>query len=131
MEGIKNKVAIVTGGTRGIGLGIAKALVSEGARVLAVYRADKTAARAAETDLAALAKAHSGEIVIQQGDVSKLDDCGNIAAAAVNRWGGVDMLINNAGVFDFAYLDVVACARRVRPVSSIHCWILISKVPFI
>ena len=101
MKRFEGKVAIVTGGTRGIGLGVTKAFLEEGASVLAAYQSDEKAARAA---IEALADTN-GELRIYQADISDKSSTEQMAAEAVDRWGRVDALVNNAGVFDFGYLD--------------------------
>jgi 3-oxoacyl-[acyl-carrier protein] reductase len=104
MKGIQEKVAIITGGTRGIGLGIAKRFAESGARVAAVYRSDEQAAGQASDVLKSAAGADE-RFYVTRRDVSKVSDCAAVAAAVAERWGGIDFLVNNAGVFDFSYLD--------------------------
>ncbi len=91
---LKNKVAIVTGGTRGIGLGIAQSLLLEGARVFICGR-EEARLKAALQALSASAEGSVDGIV---ADVSLYQDCRKLVAAAVERFGGLDILINNAGV---------------------------------
>jgi NAD(P)-dependent dehydrogenase (short-subunit alcohol dehydrogenase family) len=90
----ENKVAIITGGGTGIGRAVAEALVREGAKVvLNGRRADVLEATARAIDL-------SGNFVATQaGDISQPKTAEAIVAAAQQRFGGVDILINNAGVF--------------------------------
>jgi NAD(P)-dependent dehydrogenase (short-subunit alcohol dehydrogenase family) len=90
----ENKVAIITGGGTGIGRAVAEALVREGAKVvLNGRRADVLEATARAID-------PSGNFVATQaGDISQPKTAETIVAAAQQRFGGVDILINNAGVF--------------------------------
>jgi 3-oxoacyl-[acyl-carrier protein] reductase len=91
---LKNKVAIVTGGTRGIGYGIAQALLLEGASVFICGREEARL----KTALQALSASHQGAVDGIAADVSRYQDCRKLVAAAVERFGGLDVLINNAGV---------------------------------
>lgn len=84
-----NKVAIVTGGTRGIGLAITKALIAEGHKVAALYHGNDEAAQkcAAETG----AK-------VYKADVADFTACQNVVAQIESEMGPVDILVNNAGI---------------------------------
>ena len=101
MNGIREKVAIVTGGTRGIGSGISKALAAEKAKVLAVYRSNEDAAKKAKQELENL----NTECAILKANVGANGEPDRIIDFALKRWGTVDFLINNAGIFDFRFLD--------------------------
>jgi NAD(P)-dependent dehydrogenase (short-subunit alcohol dehydrogenase family) len=97
-ERLKDKVAIVTGaGSRGPGLGNGKAAATlfarEGARVLCV---DHLKERAGET--AASIRAEGGAAEPFAADVTRAADCKAMVAAAVSRWGGLDILHNNVGI---------------------------------
>jgi NAD(P)-dependent dehydrogenase (short-subunit alcohol dehydrogenase family) len=96
---IKGKTAIVTGGTKGIGLAIAEALVREGAKVVICGR-DSVALAEAVKDLSA-----DGEVSGKRCDVSKWEDVESLFAFAAETYGGVDILVNNAGVGHFAPVD--------------------------
>ena len=93
---LENKVAIVTGGARGIGRAIAERYALEGARVVI---ADSNAAAAVET-----AAAFSGNAVGIELDVTRQDSIDAMVARVCRDLGGVDVLVNNAGVFDMAPL---------------------------
>jgi 3-oxoacyl-[acyl-carrier protein] reductase len=94
-QDLTGRVAIVTGGGRGMGRAMTLALARAGARVVA------TAAReTAEVERVALdANAECGEerVVALQADVGAPADCERVAAAAMSRWGRLDILVNNAG----------------------------------
>jgi 3-oxoacyl-[acyl-carrier protein] reductase len=85
---------VVTGATRGIGKGIARVFADNGARVLIVGR-DKDAADAAVADLTA----GGAEVSYLLADISVREGCQLVAATAVERLGGVDVLCANAGIF--------------------------------
>jgi len=94
MQKLAGKVAIVTGGSRGIGLAIARALVGDGANVAITGRNDThlSAARPG------IESAGPGAVETFRADVRRYDDMTRIADATVARFGGLDILINNAGV---------------------------------
>jgi 3-oxoacyl-[acyl-carrier protein] reductase len=85
----------VTGGSKGIGKGIARVFVRAGANVLLAARDEGGLASAA----ADLGKEGDGRIETVAADVSKVADCRRIAQTAVERFGGIDVLCANAGVF--------------------------------
>jgi D-sorbitol dehydrogenase (acceptor) len=89
---LKDKVAIVTGGARGIGAAIVERYVAEGARVAI---ADVNLAAAQET-----AARHGEHAFAVSIDVTKLASIEAAVEGVVSRWGGADILVNNAGVFD-------------------------------
>jgi len=91
---IAGRAVVVTGATRGIGKGIAKVFAGAGARVLIVGR-DAEAAKAAVTELSA----GGAEVSHVLADVSRREDCERIAATAMERFGGIDVLCANAGIF--------------------------------
>jgi 3-oxoacyl-[acyl-carrier protein] reductase len=97
----EKQVAIVTGGTRGIGLGITKALARAGMRVLAVYRSREDEAR----KTAAECKKEGLEVEIFQADMGYKDQAEKAAQKAGALWGRIDVLVNNAGVFEFRFLE--------------------------
>ena len=94
MTELKNKVAIVTGGSRGIGAEIALELAKQGVKIVINYnsqkeQADKVVAQITE---------HGGEAYAVQADVSNNQDATKLVTEAVNKFGGVDILVNNAGI---------------------------------
>jgi 3-oxoacyl-[acyl-carrier protein] reductase len=95
---IAGRAVVVTGGSRGIGKGIAGVFARNGARVLITGR-DSDAARAAAEELGARASGAGGEVSFVQADVSDREDCRRMAAIAVERLGGIDVLCANAGIF--------------------------------
>jgi 3-oxoacyl-[acyl-carrier protein] reductase len=92
---------VVTGGSRGIGKGIASVFARNGARVLITGR-DSDAARAAAEELNARSSAAdgpTGEVSFVQADAASREDCRRMAAIAAERLGGIDVLCANAGIF--------------------------------
>jgi 3-oxoacyl-[acyl-carrier protein] reductase len=92
---LRGRAVIVTGGSKGIGKGIARAFVREGAHVLVAAR-DEEALRAAAEELGAGAE---GRVETTVADVSRVEDCRRLAATAVDLFGGIDVLCANAGIF--------------------------------
>jgi glucose 1-dehydrogenase len=91
---LANKVAIVTGGNSGIGKAIVLELARQGASVVIDYVSHPEATEALEAQIAAL----GADVIGIQADVSKLDDLERLVAAAVEKFGHVDVMVNNAGV---------------------------------
>jgi NAD(P)-dependent dehydrogenase (short-subunit alcohol dehydrogenase family) len=97
---LNDKVAIVTGASRGIGRGIALALSHEGARVVVNYNAQADTGKysgAIDRVLAAIAES-GGEAMAYQADVSRKNEVDAMMQAAVERFGRIDILVNNAGI---------------------------------
>src|SRR5580693_2296833 len=107
---IAGRAVVVTGGTRGIGKGIASVFARNGARVLITGR-DSDVARAAAEELDPLAE-RPGEVTFIQADVSDREDCRRVAANASGRLGGVDVLCANAGVFPDSLLTDITEEQR-------------------
>ncbi len=92
---IAGRSVIVTGGTKGIGKGIAKVFVRAGANVLITGRNEKDAVSAAQE----LSSLGAGSVTYFLGDVTDRDSSAAMAATAVKRNGGIDVLCANAGIF--------------------------------
>ncbi len=87
------KVAIVTGGTRGIGAAITAHLAKNGATVAAGYSRDTQAAEKVRSDLGSGVK-----ISLHQGRVDKPEDCNRVVKEVLDQHGRIDFLVNNAGI---------------------------------
>ncbi|MDR5835463.1 glucose 1-dehydrogenase [Caballeronia sp. LZ034LL] len=103
MSKLAGKVAVVTGASKGIGAGIAKALAAEGAAVVVNYASSKEGADA----VVAAITAANGRAVAVGGDVSKAADAQGIVNAAIETFGRLDILVNNSGVYEFAALEEI------------------------
>jgi 3-oxoacyl-[acyl-carrier protein] reductase len=88
-----DKVAVVTGSSRGIGRTIALRLAAEGARVVVNYRGNEAAAH----DVVEQIKAHGGQAIAVQADVSQVTEAETLIEAAKKAFGRVDILVKNAG----------------------------------
>lgn len=94
MNRLKDKTAIVTGGSRGIGEAIANRLAEEGARVAVCSSRSLDSAQA----VAETIENRGGSALALQADVSNATDVGGLFKNVLDRWGGVDILVNNAGI---------------------------------
>lgn len=90
---LEGQVALVTGGSRGIGKGIVEAFVKEGAKVAFVYNSSKDAADAIVSELSA-----SGEVIAIQADVKSKEAAQKAVDEVLEKWERIDILVNNAGV---------------------------------
>lgn len=93
-ESLDGKTAIVTGSSSGIGMGIAEAFADAGASVVTNSRSQERAESTAEAIEAA-----GGTAVAVEGDVSDRDDAQRLVEAAVEEFGSVDVMVNNAGIY--------------------------------
>lgn len=89
---VKNRVAVVTGASKGIGRAIAEKLAREGYRVVIGFDTDIEGARKTRGIIG------KGNAIIVRADVSKTDDCKKLIDAALEKFGCVDILVNNAGI---------------------------------
>lgn len=103
MSKLTNKVAVVTGASKGIGAGIAKSLAAEGAAVVVNYSSSKEGAEKVVAEIAA----NGGRAIAVQGDVSKQADITRLFAETRKAFGRLDVLVNNAGVYEFGALESV------------------------
>ena len=94
MQSLRGQVAIVTGGSRGIGLAISRALVAEGVQVSATGRSEAHLASAR----ASIESAGPGAVETLRADVRRAEDVQHAIEATVARFGGLDIVINNAGI---------------------------------
>ena len=91
---LQNKIALVTGGTRGIGKAIVVALAEAGANVAFTYRSSKESADAIAADLQAKGKRAVG----YQSDASDFNQANEIVQKVIQEFGRIDILVNNAGI---------------------------------
>lgn len=110
---LRGKTAVVTGGAMGIGYGIVKRLHEAGANVVIADINAEALKKAAATF------GDDDRIAVATGDVSKREDADAFVEAAVERFGGLDIFVNNAGIYPFgAFLDVdLETARRTIEVN--------------
>jgi 3-oxoacyl-[acyl-carrier protein] reductase len=94
IQRLKDQVALVTGGSRGIGRAIALALATEGAKVAVNYASSSTAADQVVAEITAA----GGDAIAVQADVSDGDQVENLVKTITEKWGKIDILVNNAGI---------------------------------
>jgi 3-oxoacyl-[acyl-carrier protein] reductase len=103
MGTLKDKVAVVTGASKGIGAAIAKRFAAEGAKVVVNYASSRSGAEKVVNEI----EAAGGKAVAVQGDVAKVKDVERLFAETQKAFGPVDVLVNNAGVYEFRPLEQV------------------------
>ncbi|MCC7126203.1 MAG: SDR family NAD(P)-dependent oxidoreductase [Acidobacteria bacterium] len=109
----RNRIVLVTGGSRGLGLVMARTLTAKGARVILLARDAAELARAAET--------MTPEPLTVVADVTQVDDCARAIREVVAQVGTIDVLINNAGQILSAPLSYTSIAD-LRALMDVHFW---------
>jgi 3-oxoacyl-[acyl-carrier protein] reductase len=100
---LSGKVAVVTGGSKGIGAAIAKSLAIAGASVVVNYASSKSGA---DKTVDEILKA-GGKAIAVGGDVTKTAEAQGIIDAAIKNYGRLDILVNNSGVYEFAPIEAI------------------------
>lgn len=103
MAKLTGKVAVVTGASKGIGAGIAKALAAKGASVVVNYASDKAGA---DRTVAEITEA-GGKAVAIQASVANTDEIHTLFTETTKAFGKLDILVNNAGVYSFTPIEAV------------------------
>lgn len=103
MNKLENKVAIITGASKGIGAAIATHFAAEGAKVVVNYASDKNGAEKVVKTIAD----NGGTAIAIQGDVSKTSDIVKLFEETKSTFGTLDILVNNAGVYPAAFIEDV------------------------
>jgi 3-oxoacyl-[acyl-carrier protein] reductase len=101
MSRLKDRVAIVTGASKGIGAGIARTLAAEGAKVIVNYASSKTDA---DTVVAAI-EAAGGTAMAVGANVTNREQVESLVKAAIDHYGRLDIVVNNAGIYQFAKIE--------------------------
>jgi len=114
MAKLENKVALVTGASKGIGAGIAKELAACGAAVVVNYATDKSGAEAVVQEIISA----NGRAVAVQGDVSKSADVARLLEQTHKNFGTLDILVNNAGVYRAMPLAALTEAEFQREMAT-------------
>ena len=103
MSKVEGKVAVVTGASKGIGAAIAKALAAAGAAVVVNYSSSKAGAEAVVAGI----KQAGGKAIAVQADVGDPVQAAKLIEAAVEKFGRLDILVNNSGVYEFVPLEAI------------------------
>ena len=93
---LKGKIAIITGASRGIGESIARSFIAQGATVAFTYRSSEEKAKELEKSLTA----GGGQAQGFKSDASKMEDAENLVKEVLETYGGIDIVVNNAGITD-------------------------------
>jgi 3-oxoacyl-[acyl-carrier protein] reductase len=101
MKSFTGKVVVVTGASKGIGAGIARVFGERGASVVVNYKRDESAAKKVVEDI----QAAGGKALAVQGDVADAKSAKALIEAAAKKMGPIDVLVNNAGVYEFAPVE--------------------------
>jgi 3-oxoacyl-[acyl-carrier protein] reductase len=107
---LDGKVAVVTGAARGIGAGIAREFGTQGAAVVVDHLEDPDAAQAVVTDI----EAAGGRAIAIAADVTDAEDVDRLFTAAIDAFGGLDIIVNNAAIYIFEPIDEVDEAGFLR-----------------
>lgn len=102
MSKLSNKVAIVTGASKGIGASIAKYFAAEGAKVVVNYASSKEGAEKVVTNITE----NGGTAIAIKADVSKATEVSQLFEETKNAFGQVDILVNNAGIYQFSPIEI-------------------------
>lgn len=106
MESSRGRVALVTGGSRGIGAAIARRLAREGIAVALTYNASEQRAKEVVRDIANA----GGRAIPLRANMADTDEVTSAVERAVAEFGGLDILVNNAGIFPFGEIDTLTLA---------------------
>jgi len=98
---LDGKIAVVTGGSKGIGAGIAKALAAEGATVVVNYASSRSDAERVVAEI----ELRGGKALAAQADMSNSADVVNLFSTVRSEYGRLDILVNNAGVAVFEMIE--------------------------
>lgn len=101
MNKLKGKVAIVTGGSKGIGAGIARQLAADGAKVIVNYATGRSGADKVVADI----EAAGGQALAVAADVTNQAEVEALINAAIGNFGRLDIVVNNAGIYQFAKIE--------------------------
>ncbi|MCD0499327.1 glucose 1-dehydrogenase [Achromobacter sp. MY14] len=101
MSKLKDKVALVTGASKGIGAGIARQLAADGAKVIVNYASSRGGADKVVADI----EAAGGRAVAVGADVTQQADVEAMVGSAIKHFGRLDIVVNNAGIYQFAKIE--------------------------
>ncbi|WP_246795058.1 SDR family NAD(P)-dependent oxidoreductase [Burkholderia perseverans] len=103
MSKLEGKVALVTGASKGIGAAIAKALAAQGAAVVVTYSSSKQGAESVVAEI----EGAGGRAAAVGGNVADADQAASLVKTALDRFGGLDIVVNNSGVYAFSPIEAI------------------------
>jgi len=106
MFDLKNKVMIVTGGSRGIGAAICTSAAEQGAKILVDYKNDEDAAKSIVENI----ENNGGDAIAVKADVTDMASVQEMVNQALESWGKIDILVNNAGIWNESAIDMMSDA---------------------
>jgi NAD(P)-dependent dehydrogenase (short-subunit alcohol dehydrogenase family) len=115
MRRLEGQVAMVTGGSRGIGRAVALEFAREGARLALIAGRDRRALRNVEAEIGAVGRESIGRIA----NVARRDEVDQVVDAALSKWGRIDVLVNNAGILRLGPLESIS-EERWDTTLSVH-----------
>ena len=115
MINLKNKVMIVTGGSRGIGASICQSAAEQGAKVLVNYVSNSESAALVVSDI----EKNGGDAIAVKADVTDMSSVQEMVNQALESWSKIDILVNNAAIWNESQLDMMSDAI-VRETMSIN-----------
>ena len=129
MKDLRNRVAVVTGSSSGVGAATVELLAAHGCNVLINYRSNAEGA----DRVAQACRPHGVETLVCGGDVASDDDCRALTAAAMDKWGRIDILVNNAGTTKFVEHDDLAGLdegdfQRIYGVNVVGAYLMVRAV---
>ncbi len=95
MEDLRNKIVLITGGSRGIGAAVAKGFADAGARIAITYSSNKRAALECQMEI----RKRNGECIVLRANVKRLRDVRRTVEQVLSKYGRIDVLVNNAGIW--------------------------------
>ena len=107
MQSLQNKIALITGGSKGIGLGVAKSLLEQGVKVAVTGRSQESVDKAVKE----LGSINKGEVMGIACDVRNFEMQKSMVAQIVEKWGTLDMLIANAGLGHFGSIETLTSGQ--------------------
>lgn len=107
MQNLENKTSLITGGSKGIGLGIAEVMVRAGMRVAITARNEKEVQEAAQR----LNKIREGSALGYKADVRSIEEQKHVVDQIIEKWGALDVVIANAGVGHFGNIETLTAKQ--------------------
>lgn len=129
VHSLQNKIAIVTGGTRGIGRGIAKELASRGANVTITYNSASTQADEVVREL----QTYGGDAIAVEAKGNDLEAPNKLVQAVAAKWGRIDIIVNNAGVredYEFEDMTHDAWQRQLTANLEFPIFLIQQSIPW-